>query len=243
MSVDKEALDMLDERPDTDIPEVAETSADDLAFPAPIEQVEGSVYEEDAKEKEALDQLDGANVSKSKPSYMESVEEWEEGHDYPEDGAAPDDEDIEGAGELVAGLVGNAKTFINRYFKREYRKRIDAEFPKEKMQLLKLVMFLEKQDEMNSQNIEKMKEFAEIYKVSLPEMISAYMSYVEIKEELQAGAYEEWQKEGIKKYTQKCVRKYFVNQAPDPALMLGLYIATTLGMDVGKIVMHRMDSK
>jgi len=238
--LDNEALERLDQRVDTQVPQLAEISADDLAFPEPIENISGTAYEERAIEKEAVSQLDGTNISQKKPAYMESFE-GENEEPYQEAGSM-DDEDIEGAGELVSGLVGNAKTFINRYFKKEFRKRIAEEFPNDQLQLLKLVMFLEQQGDMNSQNIEKMKEFAQIYKVSLPEMISAYVNYTEIKEELQAGAYEEWQKEGIRKYTERCVRKYFVNQAPDPALMLGLYIATTLGMDMGKIVMHRMNT-
>ena len=79
-----------------------------------------------------------------------------------------------------------------------------------------------------------MKKFAEIYKVTLPEVVSAYVIYTEIREDLQASVYEEWQKAGVKKYTEKCVKKYFVNQAPDPALMLGLYIASSLGLDIGE---------
>ncbi|MEO0473451.1 MAG: hypothetical protein AAF206_27815 [Bacteroidota bacterium] len=227
-----DALDVLESREETQAPNTPAFEADDLGgFPDREEFFD----EEPDEEVEAARQLDEFSADDDEPAYMRQIEEYGDGI---RDGSF-DEDDIEGVGDLVVGLVDQAKQFINRHFKAVYKKRLKQEFPESRQKVLSLVTFLDHQGEMNTQSIPQMKKWADEYSVSLPDLISAYVDYREIRDDLQASIYQDWQKDGIRKYTERSVRKYMNAGAVDPLFMLGLYVAVALGMDIFKVIQNQ----
>ena len=81
-TTEKDALDLLEERQDTaGAPDPGALDLDELSFPAQVEEIAGSELEDLAEEEGAKAQLSGMDSRGSKPAYMESLEEWEDGED------------------------------------------------------------------------------------------------------------------------------------------------------------------
>ena len=219
----------LNQRIETREPEAREFSPDDL-FPE-AEEVRDQPTSPHQEELRQLDEISARDAaSHRKPAYMEELEEMGE-----DEGAETWDESrIEGFGELAAHLVGNLKEFLAKFSKYKIRERIRDQFTNTQLPIIELVIFLEIEGKMNSASVETMKHWAAEYKVSLKDMITVYVKYRELKDDLQVGAYHDWQREGIRDNTIDVIKKYGAGNS-SPEMLLILHLAAAIGFDAARL--------
>lgn len=228
---DPEAISRLNQRVETAQPN--DLSGEEL-FPE-AEEVE-SHNEGDGQALDSLTRQDEAATRK--PAYMDEIESWAEGNEGNDWG----EDEINGVGDLVAQLVGDAKDFLNKVSKQKIRQKVREAFTEKQIPLIELVIFLEMEGKMNSASAEVMKDWAAKYNTTIPELVTVYVKYRELKEDLEVGKFQDWQKTGIRKYTIDTLKKYVNGRVP-AELLLGLYLFATLGWDTGKLAWYFWQEK
>jgi hypothetical protein len=179
-----------------------------------------------------FDDYELIDESDEKPGILDELESWgEEEHDEEQFSEA----EMKAFGDLLVGLVHTTKDMTNLFFDTRFHEALSKRFSEKEMEAVELVMFLDQDGNLGSNNLPEMRSLAQEFGLEMKTLVSVAVRYRQVKKRYQASEFKEYQQEGIRKYATQVAKRHMLK--PDPVLMLGLYLAVTLGADLGRIGM------
>jgi hypothetical protein len=170
--------------------------------------------------------------SDEKPGILDEFESWGEEEQEEEQFSAAE---MKAFGDLLVGLVHTTKDMTNLFFDTRFHDALGKRFSEKEMEAVELVMFLDQDGNLGSNNLPEMRSLAQEFGLEMKTLVSVAVRYRQVKKRYQASEFKEYQQEGIRKYATQVAKRHMLK--PDPVLMLGLYLAVTLGADLGRIGM------